>query len=321
MQMTKNRQLNVSSLGELVENGIKRVSVAIGVFDGVHRGHQLLLEELVEMAKKNNSTPVAMTFYPHPRAVLNPQNPPPLLIPPSKRINLLHDYGMQAVATLSFSKSFAEQSPENFIKSCLHSPDIKICGLCVGRDWRFGAKGVGKIDLLEKMSRKDNFDFAAVEEFIRNGEIVSSTSIRRAIASGKLGDATEMLGRHYSLTGIVEKGHHDATEDLNHPTANLDIQYGVLPPCGVYAAKAFVNGRICVAAVNIGLSPTYKRLDKSKIRIEAHFIDFSDDIYGQTVEVELLKYLREERCFVSPSELKKQIKIDLKQIIKSVNIQ
>ena len=319
--MTKNKQLNVSSLGELVENGIKRVSVAIGVFDGVHRGHQLLLEELVEMAKKNNSTPVAMTFYPHPRAVLNPQNPPPLLIPPSKRINLLHDYGMQAVATLSFTKSFAEQSPENFIKSCLHSPDVKICGLCVGRDWRFGAKGVGKIDLLEKMSKKDIFDFAAVKEFIRNGEIVSSTSIRRAISSGKLGDAAEMLGRHYSLTGIVEKGHHDATEDLDHPTANLDIQYGVLPPCGVYAAKAFVNGRIRVAAVNIGLSPTYKRLGKSKIRIEAHFIDFSDDIYGQTVEIELLKYLREERCFVSPSELKKQIEIDLQQIIKSVNIQ
>ncbi|MBU8902826.1 MAG: riboflavin biosynthesis protein RibF [Victivallales bacterium] len=318
--MTKNRQLNVSSLGELVENGIKRVSVAIGVFDGVHRGHQLLLEELVEMAKKNNSTPVAMTFYPHPRAVLNPQNPPPLLIPPSKRINLLHDYGMQAVATLSFSKSFAEQSPENFIKSCLHSPDIKICGLCVGRDWRFGAKGVGKIDLLEKMSKKDIFDFAAVKEFIRNGEIVSSTSIRRAISSGKLGDAAEMLGRHYSLTGIVERGHHDATEDLDHPTANLNIQYGVLPPCGVYAAKAFVNGRIRIAAVNIGLSPTYKRLGKNKIRIEAHFIDFSDDIYGQTVEVELLKYLREERCFISPSELKKQIEIDLQQIIKSVNI-
>jgi riboflavin kinase / FMN adenylyltransferase len=318
--MTKDKQLNVSSLGELVENGINRVSIAIGVFDGVHRGHQLLLKQLNEMAKKNNSIPIAMTFYPHPRAILNPQNPPPLLISPAKRISLLHDYGMQAVVTLSFSKSFAEQSPKNFIKSCLHSPDIEICGLCVGRDWRFGAKGVGKIDLLEKMAKEDNFDFAAVKEFIRNGDTVSSTSIRRAIASGKLADATEMLGRHYSLTGIVEKGHHDATDDLNHPTANLSIQYGVLPPCGVYAARAFVNGKMRVAAVNVGTSPTYNRPGKREVRIEAHFVDFSEDIYGQMVEVELLEYLREERCFFSPVELKTQIEVDLKRIIKITKI-
>ena len=314
--MTKNRQLNVSSLGELVENGIKRVSIAIGVFDGVHRGHQLLLKRLVKMSRKNNSTPVAMTFYPHPRTILTPQNPPPLLVPPAKRISLLHDYGMQAVVTLSFSKSFSEQSPEKFIKSCLHSPDIEICGLCVGRDWRFGAKGSGKIDLLEKMSEEDHFDFDAVEEFVRNGDIVSSTSIRRAIASGQLGDAAEMLGRHYSLTGIVEKGHQDATRDLHHPTANLDIQYGVMPPCGVYAARAFVNGKMRIAAVNIGISPTYNRPGKQKVRLEAHFLDFSDDIYGQTVEIELLEYLREERCFFSTLELKKQIEVDLERIIK-----
>jgi len=314
--MINNKQLNVSSLGELVENGIKRVSIAIGVFDGVHCGHQVLLKELVEMAKKNDSIPVAMTFYPHPRAILNPQNPPPLLISPAKRISLLHDYGMQAVVTLSFSKSFAEQSPENFIKSCLHSPNIKICGLCVGRDWRFGAKGAGKIDLLDKMAQKDGFDFAAVKELIRNNDVVSSTSIRRAIASGKLVEVSKMLGRHYCLTGIVEKGHHDATNDLNHPTANLSIQYGVLPPCGVYAARAFVKGRMRIAAVNIGFSPTYNRPGEKKIRIEAHFVDFSEDIYGQTVEIELLEYLREERCFFSPSDLKKQIEIDLQRIIK-----
>ena len=120
------KELNVNSLGELVENGIRRLSVAIGVFDGVHRGHQLLLEKLVAMAKKNNSIPVAMTFYPHPRTILNPQNPPPLLISPAKRISLLHRYGMEAVVTLSFSKSFADQSPEDFIKKCLHSQGVEI---------------------------------------------------------------------------------------------------------------------------------------------------------------------------------------------------
>ncbi len=319
--MTKKKDLNVSSLGELVENGINRVSIAIGVFDGVHRGHQLLLKRLVKMARKNNSTPIAMTFYPHPRAILNPINPPPLLISPTKRISLLHSYGMRAVVTLPFSQSFAEQSPEQFMKKCLHSPDIKICGLCVGRNWRFGSKGAGKVNMLEKMAREDNFDFAAVKESVRNGDIVSSTSIRRAIASGKLSEAAEMLGRHYSLTGIVEKGHQDASKDLKHPTANLDIQYGVLPPCGVYAARAFVDGETYIAAVNIGFSPTYNRPGKRKVRFEAHFIDFSKEIYGQKVEVELLEYLREERCFFSPAELKKQIEADLERIIKVANIQ
>ena len=319
--MAKNKQLNVSSLGELVENGINRVSIAIGVFDGVHRGHQLLLDKLVKMSAKNDSVPVAMTFYPHPRAVLNPQNPPPLLISPDKRISLLHDYGMQAVVTLPFSKSFAEQSPEKFIKNCLHSPDMKICGLCVGKDWRFGAKGAGKVELLEKMANKDNFDFAAVEEFIRNGSVVSSTSIRRAIASGQLNDAAEMLGRHYSLSGIVEKGYHVATRDFNHPTANLSIQYGVLPPCGVYAARSFLKGKMRIAAVNIGISPTYNRPGKKKVRVEAHFLDFSDDLYGQAVEIELLEYLREERCFFSPAELKTQIEIDVKKIVEINNTQ
>jgi riboflavin kinase/FMN adenylyltransferase len=320
MKIKKNENLNVSSLGELVENDIDRVSIAIGVFDGVHRGHQLLLKELVEMAGKNNSVPVAMTFYPHPRAVLNPQNPPPLLISPSKRISLLHDYGMQAVVTLPFSQSFAEQTPEKFIKQCLHSPGIKICGLCVGEKWRFGAKGAGGIDLLEKMSVEDGFDFAAVRESVIDGEVVSSTGIRRAIAGGKLSEAAQMLGRNYSLAGIVEKGYHDASRDLQHPTANLNIQYGVLPPCGVYAARAFINGRKYTAAVNIGVSPTYNRPGEKKIRLEVHCIDFSEDIYGSSVEVELLEYIREERCFLSPGELKKQIEADLKKVVRVVGI-
>jgi riboflavin kinase/FMN adenylyltransferase len=310
------KELNVSSLGELVESGITKVSIAIGVFDGVHRGHQLLLSRLVEMAKENDSTPIAMTFYPHPRAILSPKNPPPLLISPAKRISLLHNYGMEAVVTLSFSKSFAEQSPKDFIKKCLHSPGIEICGICVGSNWRFGAKGIGKIDLLEDMAEKGHFDFAAVKESTLNGDVISSTSIRRSISSGELDKAAEMLGRNYSLTGIVEKGFQDATRDLKFPTANLNLQYGVLPPCGVYAARAYVNGKRLTAAVNIGTSPTYDRPGQKRIRLEAYFLDFSDNIYGHTVEIELLEYLREERCFLSPCELKEQIAEDIKQIIR-----
>ncbi|MDD5698193.1 MAG: riboflavin biosynthesis protein RibF [Victivallaceae bacterium] len=310
------KELNVSSLEELVEHGIDRVSIAAGVFDGVHLGHQLLLQRLTEMAENNGSITVAMTFYPHPRAVLTPQHPPPLLISPEKRISLLHYYGMQAVVTLSFSHSFAAQSPEEFIRNCFHSPDLKICGLCVGSNWRFGANGAGQINLLKEMAQHGHFDFAAVEEYGKGGEVISSTLIRRAVAGGKLAEAEEMLGRPYSLSGIVEKGHQDAGRDLNRPTANLDIRYGVMPPCGVYAGRALVGGRAYVAAVNIGTSPTYNRPGPDKIRLEVHCVNFSGDLYGQTVEVELWEYLREERCFFSPAELKLQIEADLTRIMK-----
>ncbi|MDD5727358.1 MAG: riboflavin biosynthesis protein RibF [Victivallales bacterium] len=317
--MPGKKKLNVSSLGELVENGIVRASIAIGVFDGVHRGHQLLLKQLVKMAGRNGSTPVAMTFYPHPRAVLNPQNPPPLLISPAKRISLLHDYGMKAVVTLSFSESFAEQSAHDFIGKCLHSPGLRLCGLCVGSKWRFGANGTGNVDLFAEMARTDDFDFAAVDELVRDGSIVSSTGIRRALAAGELARAADMLGRNYSLSGIVERGHQDARRDLQHPTANLKIQYGVLPPCGVYAARARIKGiarKKFMAAVNIGISPTYNRPGGRKVRLEAHFLDFQGDIYNREVEVELLEYIREERCFFSPAELKEQIEADLLQVKK-----
>lgn len=314
-----NNELNVSSLGELLNHGIKRVSIAIGVFDGVHRGHQLLLEKLVKMAEKNDSVPIAMTFYPHPRAILNPQSPPPLLISPAKRISLLHKYGMKAVVTLSFSKSFAEQSPNEFINSCLHSANLDICGLCVGSNWRFGAKGAGSVDLLLDMAQKEKFDFAAVEEYVMNGDIVSSTSIRRAIASGKLAEADDMLGRNYTLAGIVERGYQDATNKLEHPTANIDIQYGVMPPCGVYAGRAMIEGKLRTAAINIGTAPTFDRPGEKRIRLEAHFIDYDGDVYGKLIEVELLEYLREERCFRSPVELKAQIEQDLKRIDQVAN--
>jgi riboflavin kinase/FMN adenylyltransferase len=317
--MRKKKKIDVSSLGELVENGIERASIAIGVFDGVHCGHQLLLKTLVKMAGENNSVPVAMTFYPHPRAVLNPHNPPPLLISPAKRISLLHDYGMEAVVTLSFSESFAEQSAQDFINKCLHSPGLHICGLCVGSKWKFGANGAGNVKLFEKMARREDFDFAAVNELVRDGCVVSSTSIRRAVAAGQLADAADMLGRNYCLSGIVERGHQDAGRDLKHPTANVKIQYGVLPPCGVYAARAKVKGiddKTFISAVNIGISPTYNRPGENKVRLEAHFLGFKDDIYGREVEVELVEYIREERCFFSPAELKKQIEADLEKIKK-----
>jgi riboflavin kinase/FMN adenylyltransferase len=314
----KAETINVTSLDALAENGISRVCVAIGVFDGVHLGHQLLLKELVVMAEREQATPVALTFYPHPREILSPENPPPLLVPPWKRIELLHEYGANAVVTLSFSADFARQSPQEFIRNCLHSPRVEIKGICVGSNWRFGSGGTGSIDILRQYADQGHFEFEDVDELSIDNTVISSTSIRRAVASGLVGRAAEMLGRPYSLCGIVEPGHHVAGKELNHPTANIKTSHGVLPPSGVYAAKVVLDGKAWPAAVNVGISPTYNRPEDRGSRIEVHVIGFEGNLYGTRLEVELLDYIREERCFSSPAELKKQIDQDISLIIRTL---
>jgi len=142
-QHSKNKYINVSSLSSLADFGISRASVAIGVFDGVHIGHRHLLTELFKMTEQNRSEPVALTFFPHPRTILRPDSPPSLLIPPFKKIELLHLYGIKAVITIPFTKEFSMFSPEAFIKSSLMTKEVELAGICVGRNWRFGAGGTG----------------------------------------------------------------------------------------------------------------------------------------------------------------------------------
>jgi riboflavin kinase/FMN adenylyltransferase len=306
--------IDVPSLDALTEHGVKDACLAIGVFDGVHTGHQLLIKKLLAMSHKHHCTPAALTFFPHPREVITPEKPPPLLVPPFKKIELLHHYGIKAVVTIPFSREFAAQSPEEFIKNCLHSSQVNIRGICVGSKWRFGAGGAGDSSVLHNFADKGHFDFEAVDELVIGDSIVSSTSIRRAISSGLLAGAGEMLGRPYSICGIVEKGYHVAGPELAHPTANLKTAYGVLPPDGVYAASAIVEGRHYPAAVNIGISPTYNRAEDKNKRFEVHIIGFDHDLYGAAIEVELLQYLREERCFLNSAMLKTQITKDIEEI-------
>jgi riboflavin kinase/FMN adenylyltransferase len=305
--------VNVSSLDALAGHGINRVCLAIGVFDGVHCGHQLLLRRLLAMSKAHHAVPVAMTFFPHPRQVLQPQNAPSLLLPPEQKVILLHEFGMHGVVTVPFSREFAALPPEEFISDCLNSPRVEICGICVGEQWRFGAGGKGGSGLLRQFAFDGHFEFDAVAELAIDGNIVSSTNIRRAISSGLLEHAKVMLGRPYSLFGKVEKGFHLAGAELAHPTANIRMEYGILPPDGVYAAKAVIGGVKLAAAVNIGISPTYHRQDSAR-RVEVHILDFNRDLYGLPLEVELILYLREERCFSDTAGLKAQIELDVTAI-------
>jgi riboflavin kinase/FMN adenylyltransferase len=314
MKDDNDKIINVSSLADLSGYNIRRIVIAIGVFDGVHCGHQLLLSKLIEMAQQKQANPVALTFYPHPREVIGRRPAPKLLIPPEKKVDLLHHYGVNAVVTVPFTREFSAMPPDQFIHNCLQAENIELCGICVGSDWRFGVNGTGNIKNLEDFATQGHFDFNSVGELARDGEMISSTLIRRAIAAGLLDRAEAMLGWRYSLTGIVEKGHNIATGELLCPTANLNLKHGVLPPDGVYAARAFLTGQEYAGAVNIGISPTYNRLSDRHRRIEVHLIDFNEDIYGQQLELELVSYLRAERSYPSYLELKTQIAKDIEMV-------
>lgn len=307
--------VNVTNLDALYEHGIRRAVIAIGVFDGVHLGHQKLIGELLEMGKAHDAVPVALTFHPHPRSVLKlPHPPPPLLFPREKKVALLGRYGVRAVVTIPFTLDFAALEPGEFIRDTLIAGRVELKGICVGREWRFGYQGRGTVGDLEGFAAAGHFDFRAVEELTLEGQPVSSTAIRRAIAAGRLEEAAAMLGRPYSISGVVGHGFHVATERLDCPTANILFESGVLPPFGVYAVSARVDGRDIPGAANIGYSPTFKYQSIPAPRIEAHLFDFSDNLYGRELELELLKYIREERDFSSPEALKAQIDNDIKQI-------
>lgn len=310
--------VDLEHIQDLSFYGIRQAAVAIGVFDGVHRGHQKLLTELLSVSAELDCCPVVMTFYPHPRSLLT-DNPPNLLYSRDEKIRLLHRYGVKAVVTVPFTRQFASLTPDIFLEQSVFTGDVKILGICVGKNWRFGAKAAGNAEFLERTAAEKHFRFSAVEELcLDDGRTVCSTAIREAVSSGHLDQAEWMLGRRYSLFGTVEHGYHNAGEKLDAPTANLQLHDGVLPPCGVYAGIAHLSGHgSFAAAVNVGVAPTFRELyGNIAPRIEVHLLDgFSGDLYGREMELELAGFIRPERKFPDILALKQQINNDIEQIM------
>lgn len=298
----------------LSDFNINKVVVAIGVFDGVHLGHQRLLDTLCKMAKKCEATPVILTFYPHPREVLNSDSPIRLLTTQQQKMELFGNFGLKAAVIFPFTKSFAALEPEEFIHECLLANQVKLTGICVGNEWRFGNKGRGSIGMLKAFANEGHFDFEAVEELELNGKTVSSTEIRRAISGGRLSEAESMLGRPYRISGQVIHGKKIASTELTFPTANLKPKNGTIPPRGVYAGYAIVEGKKHIAAIAVGVAPTFHFEEKQELKIEVHLLEFSGDLYDSELEVEFIKYIREERCYNTPEQLKKQIADDIDKI-------
>jgi len=286
----------------------KKYVAAIGVFDGVHRGHRSVVECACRLAAQCGALPGALTFDPHPKMVVSPSAVPELLTPLDVRLNLLREAGAAACGIINFTPETAALEPEEFLRKLSDESGIEIAGITVGTQWRFGRGGRGDREVLKKFSAENGILFEAVPEMMQDGVLISSSAIRQAVSSGDLTGAEKMLGRKFAVCGRVVHGMSVAGSKLAAPTANLEVDRGILPPPGVYAAACTVGGKVFPAAVNIGTAPTF---GVDKMRIEVHIIGFNGDLYDMGLTVQLNAFLRGIRKFSSADELKKQIATDI----------
>jgi len=284
--------------------------LAIGVFDGVHRGHQAVISTSADHAAASNGTPVVVTFDPHPEKVLRPQAAPHLLSATEHKIALIRALGVEHLLIITFDKQFAATEPEDFVqKLVIHSKPLQ--EICVGHEWSFGKNRRGNLDLLKKLGAKFNFDVVGIPPVKINGAVVSSTAIRQAIEKGDLAKAAEMLGREYTILGTVTRGD-NLGKKIGFPTANLSAHSEQFPPNGVYVAEARIDGELYRGVINLGIRPTVS-IGKSERVLEIHLFDFNRDIYGHDVEVRFLKFLRSEKKFQDLDTLVQQIRQDVEQ--------
>ena len=298
---------------QLADHGVRDVVFAIGTFDGLHRGHVAVIRSMLDLSRELNALPAVLTFRPHPRAVLSPDNPPPLLVSPERKLAILASLGVKAVVTLPFTLEFASLSPEDFLSRCLLAGTVRVRAVCAGSRWRFGAKCVGDAAFLESRARELGFVFRAVPEICDDHGVVSSTRIREALSRGDVEFAAASLGRRPAITGVVVGGYGVAGTELHCPTANLDVRGGMIPANGVYAAWAVVGGKHFPAVVNIGVAPTFDSYGKSEVRVEAHLlVDGAPDLYGAEMALGFAARIRGEVKFPSPAALAEQILDDVR---------
>ena len=285
------------------------VVLAMGCFDGVHIGHQKVISTAVELAQQQNGTAWVFTFSPHPAKLLRPDIAPPLISAETCRIRRLKALGVAGMIEIPFTHEFAERTADDFLSElCTDLPTL--AGVVCGEDWSFGKKAEGTIDSLHQYGKEHGFTAYSVQPVMDGDAKISSTTIRHAIAEGNLSVAEKLLGRPFSLFGKVVHGQKIGRE-LGYPTANIDPDNELLPGNGVYAAHTRVNGKCIQSAVFIGMRQTF---NCNQHVIESHLLDFSEDLYDQSLEVVLYKKMRDIGPFPSREALIQQIEIDIVQI-------
>ncbi len=277
------------------------VHLAIGVFDGVHLGHQ----HVINAARTGSDASVVLTFDPHPMRVLHPDKAPPLLTSTSHKLALIKQLGIDAALVLPFTREFANTPAEEFLKQ-LAAPAHHLRQICVGVRFHFGHNRAGNSLVMAKHATQLDYIVTEIPAVhTADGEMISSSAVRQHILHGHLDRAAAMLGRPFSLLGTVEPGDHRG-RSLGFPTANLNLHNEVLPPDGVYAARVEQHA----AVVNVGLRPTFTHPTPHRL-IEVHILDFTGDLYGKDIEVALIEKIRGEQKFPSAEALKEQIRTDI----------
>jgi riboflavin kinase / FMN adenylyltransferase len=306
----------VSAVSDLPKVGITRAALACGVFDGLHRGHQSIVDTVLAQAAATDAAPVIITFSPHPMSVVRPDMQPKLLFSEDHRLRLLRSSQAVATVVIPFTPEIAQVPPVEFVEQHLLGSGVEITAVCVGEDWRFGHRAGGDTTLLAELGDNHGFAVSAVPKLESDGTPISSTRIRQAVNAGDLAAAEDLLGRRFSIAGTVAYGKGMGAEVMGCPTANIILEDHICPPNGIYAAEALLyaldedeSAERLQGAVYVGHSPTVS--DTQPLTLEIHCFDFHRNIYGRKLEVAFISRVREDRTFGSIAALREQIARDL----------
>jgi riboflavin kinase / FMN adenylyltransferase len=280
--------------------------VALGNFDGLHRGHMKIIDRVRRRAGERAGTPAAMTLDPHPPRVLRPDKAPPLLMTTEQRLEALAKTGMQGVAVVRFTHEMSLWDPETFVRAVLVEW-LRVVEVWVGANFLFGHDRAGTFTVLRSLGARYGFRAEKIDPVRYKEFVVSSTRIRRLVSEGRVDEAGALLGHHYFIDGTVTRGAGRGRE-LGFPTANLSTPNELLPPSGVYATTATINGIAHPSVTNVGMRPTFGDVDR--IQVETHLLDSDRDLYDAPLRLSFVQRLRDERAFPDVDALRAQIDAD-----------
>jgi riboflavin kinase/FMN adenylyltransferase len=279
--------------------------LALGNFDGLHRGHLKIIERVRRGAAEHGGTAMAMTFDPHPPRVVRPDKAPPLLMTKSQRLEALHRAGIACVAVVRFTPELSEWAPETFVRTVL-ADWLRVSEVWVGANFLFGHGRSGNFSLLRSLGQQHGFRADKIDPVRYKDFVVSSTRIRRLVGEARMDEAGALLGHPYFLDGTIVEGRKRG-KTIGFPTANMVTENELIPPHGVYATTTTIDGVVHAGVTNIGVRPTFNETEPT---IETHLLRYSGDLYGRPVRLSFVQRLRDERRFDSVDALRAQIEAD-----------
>ena len=283
--------------------------LALGNFDGLHRGHLKIIERVKRGAVEHGGTPMAMTFDPHPPRVVRPDKAPPLLMTLPQRLEALDRAGIHAIAVVRFTRELSQWEPEMFVRTVLVDW-LHVSEVWVGANFLFGHDRSGNFTLLRTLGQRYGFRAEKIDPVRYKEFVVSSTRIRRLVAEARVDEAGALLGHPYALVGTIVEGKRRGRE-LGFPTANLQTDNELIPPHGVYATTLTIEGIVRAAVTNIGVNPTFG--DGNATTIETHVLNYDGQLYGKRVHLGFVQRLRDERRFDDVDALRAQIEADCRR--------